>query len=334
MKPEEKIIEGEISEKGKKPLKPESTELTVKPETNQPALIIGENSVEVATKVANALKDVVERQKLYATIQTKKYVMVEGWNTLGALMGVFPEVISVEKLPSKTVKLFQVEVTKSKKNYNTNTWENYTILTLVQPALFNPNDVKTKKIAEVDFEEIAYKATVMLKRAGDGQKVSQAEAFCSNLEESKYKNDEYAINSMAQTRATGKAFRIAFSWIMAMAGYEATPAEEIPRDGFENNAPTPPPANNRPAQEPTYHPVNEPPAPSAKPWQKWDKPATPNQARPAQPARPAQSSASNFFICSDCNEGVPDVVQQFSQRVYGKCLCRKCQPNHQRINNR
>ncbi|MBK8185727.1 MAG: hypothetical protein IPK63_23660 [Candidatus Competibacteraceae bacterium] len=33
---------------------------------------------------------------------------------------------------------------------------------------------------------------------------------------------------MAQTRATGKACRLAFSWIMSLAGYEPTPAEEMP----------------------------------------------------------------------------------------------------------
>jgi hypothetical protein len=32
---------------------------------------------------------------------------------------------------------------------------------------------------------------------------------------------------MAQTRATGKACRLAFSWIMLLAGYEVTPAEEM-----------------------------------------------------------------------------------------------------------
>ena len=33
---------------------------------------------------------------------------------------------------------------------------------------------------------------------------------------------------MAITRATGKAFRLNYSWIMALAGYEPTPAEEMP----------------------------------------------------------------------------------------------------------
>ena len=39
--------------------------------------------------------------------------------------------------------------------------------------------------------------------------------------------------SMAQTRALGKAYRMALGWIMKMAGYEATPAEEMP--DFKSN---------------------------------------------------------------------------------------------------
>ncbi len=35
---------------------------------------------------------------------------------------------------------------------------------------------------------------------------------------------------MAITRATGKACRLAFSWIMTLAGYDPTPAEELVDD--------------------------------------------------------------------------------------------------------
>jgi hypothetical protein len=34
---------------------------------------------------------------------------------------------------------------------------------------------------------------------------------------------------MAITRATGKAARLAFSWIVSMSGFEVTPAEEMPQ---------------------------------------------------------------------------------------------------------
>lgn len=37
----------------------------------------------------------------------------------------------------------------------------------------------------------------------------------------------FARRSMALTRATGKACRLALSWIMALAGYQSCPAEEM-----------------------------------------------------------------------------------------------------------
>ena len=42
--------------------------------------------------------------------------------------------------------------------------------------------------------------------------------------------DEYAVRSMAVTRATGKACRLSFSPIMALAGKATTPAEEMPEE--------------------------------------------------------------------------------------------------------
>jgi hypothetical protein len=39
----------------------------------------------------------------------------------------------------------------------------------------------------------------------------------------------FAIASMAQTRALGKAYRMGLSWIMKMAGFEGTFAEDMPK---------------------------------------------------------------------------------------------------------
>ena len=52
-------------------------------------------------------------------------------------------------------------------------------------------------------------------------------ALCSNKEKTKRYFDEYAILSMAQTRAIGKAYRNLLAWLMKAAGFEATPAEEM-----------------------------------------------------------------------------------------------------------
>jgi len=64
----------------------------------------------------------------------------------------------------------------------------------------------------------------------DGRIIATAESMCSSKENNWRGRDEYAIKSMAQTRATAKACRLAFSWIMVLAGYEPTPAEEMPSD--------------------------------------------------------------------------------------------------------
>lgn len=83
--------------------------------------------------------------------------------------------------------------------------------------------------------EIAYEARVEVHH--NGQVVSAGEALCSNQETRWQTADEYAIKSMAITRASGKAYRIPLSFLAVMAGLEATPAEEIP---IESQVTTPP----------------------------------------------------------------------------------------------
>lgn len=72
-----------------------------------------------------------------------------------------------------------------------------------------------------------YRAEVSLQNL-EGNKVGYGVAICSNREAGKGNFDEYAVASMAQTRATGKAFRMKLGWLLKVAGYETTPAEEMP----------------------------------------------------------------------------------------------------------
>ena len=59
-----------------------------------------------------------------------------------------------------------------------------------------------------------------------GTVIARAEA---QADKTGFQKDLFAIASMAQTRALGKAYRMGLSWIMKMAGFEGTPAEEMPR---------------------------------------------------------------------------------------------------------
>lgn len=79
-------------------------------------------------------------------------------------------------------------------------------------------------------------ATVEL-RTLRGEVVGRASAECGAPDETDREGKQVwstrsrqARRSMALTRATAKAARLAFSWIIALAGFEATPAEELAHD--------------------------------------------------------------------------------------------------------
>lgn len=64
----------------------------------------------------------------------------------------------------------------------------------------------------------------------DGRVLAAAEASCSREEKNWRNSDDFAVRSMAQTRAMGKAFRMQLGFIAGSAGFETTPAEEMPSE--------------------------------------------------------------------------------------------------------
>lgn len=80
-------------------------------------------------------------------------------------------------------------------------------------------------------EDGSYYAVVELIRVADGSVVGRASSLCGGPDEPMWAGrPEYARASMAVTRATGKACRMLFSWIVTLSGFDATPAEEMPRE--------------------------------------------------------------------------------------------------------
>ena len=77
-----------------------------------------------------------------------------------------------------------------------------------------------------DEKQYKYRAEVSL-RDKEGNKVGYGVAICTNKEAGKQNFDEYAVASMAQTRAIGKAYRMKIGWLLKIAGYETTPSEEM-----------------------------------------------------------------------------------------------------------
>jgi len=145
--------------------------------------------VGVATNVANCLSDLIKSQGLVKKGLNKKdpeaeYVLVEGWEVLGTMLGIVPVTEVVEKITNDKGK---VRGFKARAYLYRN------------PIMEHGEIVKGTLIATTEAS-----ATV--------------EGF---------QKDTASMMSMAQTRALGKCYRMALSWIMKMAGYEGTPAEEM-----------------------------------------------------------------------------------------------------------
>jgi hypothetical protein len=92
--------------------------------------------------------------------------------------------------------------------------------------------------AEKDVKKLdnGWEAKVELINRHTGVVVGGASAICTREEKSWSTRPDFALRSMAITRATGKAYRLGFSWVIKMAGYEATPAEEMTIEVTNNDS--------------------------------------------------------------------------------------------------
>lgn len=149
-----------------------------------------------------------------------------------------------------------------------------------------PRVVAVKDLSTKD--EIKWQAEVEIVHTGDDKVVSRGFAICSKKESKKASFDEYAVLSMAQTRAIGKAYRNLVGWVMKLAGYESTPSEEMTNPGE---------------------------APKATP-----------QAKPVTKTKEAVFNCAGATKAG-CPEAMIITKQEleYSKRMYGKQLCRACQ---------
>lgn len=79
--------------------------------------------------------------------------------------------------------------------------------------------------------------------------IGNAESMCTRDEPTWHNRQPYALRGMAQTRAISRALRGPLGMIVVLAGYDATPAEEMPAPDAVDRAPAAP-RERRPAGRP------------------------------------------------------------------------------------
>ncbi len=94
-------------------------------------------------------------------------------------------------------------------------------------ALGNIQGVYPKEIRTVESDDGSFESYVELIEKASGRVIGGASAICGSDEPTWKQRPRFARRSMATTRATGKALRLHYAWILALAGYETTPREEM-----------------------------------------------------------------------------------------------------------
>ena len=99
---------------------------------------------------------------------------------------------------------------------------------------------KVVSTALVDINgRIGFEAKAVAFHVSTGQEISAAESMCLADERTWANKPLFQLRSMAQTRACAKVLRNVLGFVPVLAGYRATPAEEMDRDEPDYHRDTP-----------------------------------------------------------------------------------------------
>ena len=210
--------------------------------------------INKAIEMAKPLAKVVREAGLAIKIGDKEHVTVEGWNILGAMCGVLPQVEYSRKVSDDPIVYESRVILVNSAGRTIGAAEG-----MASSAECSYIDAKRKcpkcgKETLMFFREAKYGAYKGQKAywcapAKDGGADGGCNTnFAGNDERiasqvvgkvaipATWTTSESSIRSMSQTRTIGKAYRTVLAWVMKMAGFEPTPAEEMPNLAVESEA--------------------------------------------------------------------------------------------------
>lgn len=183
----------------------ESIEVAVTDQRDLGLFEAGPEMLDVAARVATAFADIVKAQGLSRRIGQSDHISNSGWQTIGAMTGVFifDRGARVEELPWPAIA-----------DPDTGDW---------------PRDIKAKltqlRNARALGQAFGFTASFAVHR--NGLIMGWAEASCDRNEDNWTAKPDFQLRSQAQTRAQSRALGMPLRWTVKLAGYEPTPAEEL-----------------------------------------------------------------------------------------------------------
>jgi len=151
-----------------------------------------------------------------------------------------------------------IDVVKNKKRPVVFNGEQYLEFEDLQTlARFYDITAKVRHTSFVQYDKVSgFEASAEAILVATGQVISSADAMCLNDEPNWSKKPMFQLRSMAQTRACAKSLRNVLAWVVVLAGYRPTPAEEMDSLIHDKRKPKP-----QPDLGPTSQPEDEYPEP-------------------------------------------------------------------------
>lgn len=203
----------------------EQTALSV---ARAPEMILDE-----AHDAAKALKRVIESKPNKVMFGGEQYLEFEDWQTVGRFYGIAPRIVSTRyveygnaqgwEATAEAVHVPTQRVVSSADAMCLNDEEKWS----ARPKYAY---VYHKKSGGTSVEDPG-PAELIWEKQGDGKSRPKKERMLIGTEQV----PQFQLRSMAQTRAGAKALRNALAWVVVLAGYRPTPAEEM--DGVDAGLP-------------------------------------------------------------------------------------------------
>jgi len=183
------------------------------------------------TAFSKELRKFITASRLSTKIGNEEYVNVDGWKFAGLNFGLVPivsEPVAIHK--DEIMHILYHEVEKRGQNGTYRKVEPFFASKNTELADRYREKFKDRIKQEIIHDYYAYRCGCEIETI-TGQRRGSGFASCSNIELAKTSFDEFAVMSMAQTRAIGRSFKNVLGFIMKSAGYQPTPSEEMDGSG-------------------------------------------------------------------------------------------------------
>lgn len=203
-----------------------STDLELRAATSLFTAATPDDVIAVATDVANRFSAIVKAQRLFQRIGGRDHVLIEGWQTVGSLVGVFAvKDVGVTQLtwPDLGPLGERPDDPGREPPRSTPAWPQWSE---ARAALARWE--KHRALLDARSEGFAFGFTASFQVVNrEGRVIGWGEGQCDRTEDNWTTKPNHQVRSQAQTRGQSRALAAPLRFIVKLAGYATTPADDM-----------------------------------------------------------------------------------------------------------